>query len=60
MSGKPKGIKKQVFGSILCSLGIIVIGLDLIATKKPELFYILLVVSGCLLFVFGWLQNRKK
>jgi hypothetical protein len=59
MSRKPGGIKKQVLGSMLCVLGVTVIVFDLMTANKPELFYIVLAASGCSLWIYGSLQNRK-
>jgi len=56
---KAKGIKKLVFGSMLCLSGGTIILFDLMTASEPELFYILLVASGFLLFTYGTLQNRK-
>ncbi len=57
---KPRGIKKQVLGSMLCILSIPVIVFDLMTGNEPDPFYFVLIVSGCLLFIYGFLQNRHK
>jgi uncharacterized membrane protein len=44
---------------MLCVLGVTVIVFDLMTANELELFYIVLVASGCLLFIYGSLQNRK-
>jgi len=56
---KNRGIKKQVLGGMLFVFGGSVILFDLVTANGPELFYIVLVASGFLLFIYGSLQNRK-
>jgi hypothetical protein len=59
MSGKTKGIRKQVLGSLLFISGSAVVIFDLMTANRPELFYVVLAASGCFLFIYGVLQNRK-
>jgi hypothetical protein len=59
MSGKAKGIRKQVLGGLLFASGGAAVIFDLMTSNPPELFYIVLAASGCFLFIYGILQNRK-
>jgi len=57
VSRKQKGIKKQIFGTMLFILGLTVIVFDLMTENGIELFYIIMTLFGCSLFIYGYLQR---
>ena len=57
----PKGIKKQVFGVVLFSLGAITALLANIIGFELDIFYIAICIVGAGLFLYGATQkNRHK
>lgn len=56
----PKGIKKQIFGSVLFFLGALNTMLAIRGGWKVDVFYILLIASGLVFFIYGGIQGRKS
>jgi hypothetical protein len=54
-----KGMKKQVFGSVLCCLGIITALLSRTIGFELDVFYVVISVVGACLFLYGAMQRNR-
>ncbi len=54
----PAGIKKQVFGLVLLALGLVTALLSETIGFKLDGFYIVIIVIGLCLFIYGRRQNK--
>ncbi len=54
----PKGVKKQVFGGVLIGLGVINAILAELIGYELDGFYIVLGVTGVLIFIYGTRKNN--
>lgn len=52
-----KGIKKQVFGGVLCCLGIITALLSRTIGFELDAFYVVISIVGAGLFLYGAMQR---
>ncbi len=53
MPRNSRGIRRRVFGSVLLILGCTVIVSDIAVGTEIDIFYILLVVTGTALLMYG-------
>lgn len=59
MTPAPKGIKKQVFGVVLLSLGAITALLARIIGFELDIFYVAICLVGTCLFLYGAIQKKR-
>lgn len=55
----PKGIKKQVFGVVLFSLGTVTALLANIIGFELDIFYVVISIIGAGLFLYGAIQKNR-
>lgn len=55
-----RGIKKQVFGGVLFCLGAMTVLLSRTIGFEPDRFYIVIIVIGACLFLYGVIQTKKQ
>jgi len=55
----PRGVKKQAFGIVLVSLGIITALLSKVLGFELDIFYIVITVFGICLFAYGFIEKNK-
>ncbi len=55
-----KGLKKQVFGGVLISLGVINTILAEIIGFELDIFYVVLGATGVFIFLYGSIQNNTS
>lgn len=54
-----RGVKKRIFGSVLFFLGILNTLLSLKADVEVQGLYLILIVTGIILFAYGLWQDRQ-
>ena len=54
-----KGMKKQVFGGVLCCLGVITAVLSRTIGFELDVFYVVISIAGAGLFLYGAMQRNR-
>ena len=54
-----KGMKKQVFGGVLCCLGVITALLSRTIGFELDVFYVVISIAGVGLFLYGAMQRNR-
>ena len=54
-----KGMKKQVFGGVLCCLGVITALLSRTIGFELDVFYVVISIAGAGLFLYGAMQKNR-
>lgn len=60
VSKAPKGFKKQAFGIVLIIFGTINIILNIVTDIPVDIFDVLMIILGGVLFTIGFVQKSQK
>lgn len=55
-----RGVKKRIFGSVLFFLGMLNTLLSIKAGVEVQGLYLILIVTGIILFIYGLWQGRQS